>query len=904
MKKELSPNTTISHYRVVSQIGAGGMGEVYKAHDSRLDRAVAIKMLPADLSSDDDRLTRFEQEAKATSALNHPNILTVYDIGEHDGSPFIVSELLDGEELRERLEDGPIPVRKAIDYAQQIVSGLTAAHEKGIVHRDLKPENLFITNGDRVKILDFGLAKLRASETDIHGSEDATRRALTNPGVVMGTVGYMSPEQVRGHATDQRSDIFSFGVILYEMLTGSRAFSGDSVVELMNAILKEDVPELENDSRRIPPSLDKIMRRCLEKKPDHRFYSAHDLGFALEALSAPSSSSGTNLTTALKVLEDEPAPKSKSYGRLAWVAAGLFLISTLILSALYFRRVDIPEATIRFALTPPEKMSFGESLALSPDGTKVAYLLTSDSGELSLWVRPVGTLDGQRLQGTEGASFPFWSPDSKAIGFFAFGKLKKVDANGGPVQTIAEASTDPRGGTWGKDGTILFTPGVLTPIYKVSGAGGAAIPVTELDTNRGETSHRWPYLLPDGQHFLYFARGGGMENEGVAVGALNSSERKLLFTSKVAAVYAPPASGGVGHLLTVNDGMLISQPFDEGRLELTGERQTIAQDVRSYPTEVGPTASLLVSVSNNGHLAYRTGGKSITQLQWVERSGKASDPVAPQGMYHEPMISPDGKRIIVSRQDGDNQDLWMFDTGRNIMTRFTFDLTVDTTGIWDPAGANVIYTSFRDGKGNIYRKAATGLGNEELLYKGKGNAYPDAVSPDGKYLLLETDNGAATKYDVEVVPLDGDDRTPIPIVASQFTETHAQFSPDGRWVSYVSDESGRAEVYIRGFGSVGGQWQISTSGGDQPMWNPKGKEIFYLGFDRTLYSVPYEAGESFQPGKPETLFPTRIAASGIADERNNYLITPDGQRFFLVNTIDESRNSPIVMVLNWRSEPR
>ncbi|MEO7658071.1 MAG: hypothetical protein ABIU09_11870, partial [Pyrinomonadaceae bacterium] len=430
------------------------------------------------------------------------------------------------------------------------------------------------------------------------------------------------------------------------------------------------------------------------------------------------------------------------------------------------------------------------------------------------------------------------------------------------------------------------------------------IPVTELDTNRGENSHRWPYLLPDGKHFLYFSRGGGTDNEGVFMGTLNSSDRKFLFPSKIAAIYAPSSSGRVGRLLMVREGMLLSQPFDEGRLELTGEPQTIAQDVRSYPTEVGPTASMLVSVSNNGHLAYRTGGNAITQLQWADRSGKLSDAIAPQGMYHEPMISPDGKRIVVSRQEATNQDLWMFDTGRNVLTRFTFDPAVDSSGIWDHVGANVIYSSFRDGKGNIYRKAATGLGNEELLFQGKGNAYPDAVSPDGKYLLFDIDNGAATKSDVMVIPLAGDDHTPIPVVASQFTETHPQFSPDGRWVSYVSDESGRAEVYVRSFGSAGGQWQISTSGGDQLMWNPKGKEIFYMGFDRTLYSVPYEAGESFQPGKPEVLFPTRIAASGIADERNNYLITPDGLRFLLVNTIDESRNSPIVMVLNWTSEAR
>src|SRR5687767_7209055 len=389
---------SIGHYRIVTKIGSGGMGEVYRARDERLDRDVAIKTLPADFADHQDRLDRFKQEAKATSALNHPNILTVYDIGDHDGAPFIVSELLEGEELRDRLDEGPIPIRKTIDYAQQIVGGLSAAHERGITHRDLKPENLFITKDDRIKILDFGLAKLRERTPDMHGSEDATKRALTDPGVVMGTVGYMSPEQVRGQSADSRSDIFSFGVILYEMLTGRRAFSGDSVIETMHSILKEDVPDLDESGVRIPPALEKLMRRCLEKNPEHRFHSAHDLGFALDAVASPTSSSGSGLTTAAEALTDvSPGRTSHRVGYAAWAAAALFLLSTLILGALYFRRAEPQSRMMRFAVTPPEKTSFNEALALSPNGETIAFVARGSAGDTSLWIRQLTAVEARQL---------------------------------------------------------------------------------------------------------------------------------------------------------------------------------------------------------------------------------------------------------------------------------------------------------------------------------------------------------------------------------------------------------------------------------------------------------------------------------------------------------------------------
>lgn len=893
----------ISHYKLVSAIGAGGMGEVYKAHDSRLDREVAIKVLPSDLTKDEDRLRRFEQEAKATSALNHPNILTVYDIGEHDGSPFIVAELLEGEELRQRLDEGPIPLRKVTEYAQQIVSGLSAAHEKGIVHRDLKPENLFITKDDRVKILDFGLAKLREPDTNIHGSEDATRRALTNPGVVMGTVGYMSPEQVRGHAIDHRSDIFSFGVILYEMLTGNKAFHGDSVVELMNAILKEDVPDLEDENRKIPQSFDKLMRRCLEKKPDQRFYSAHDLGFALDALSTQTSSSGTSLTSTARALGNEPAVGSAWLGRVAFIAAGVFLLTTLILAGLYLRRSESPAQTMRFLIAPPEKTGFAEASTISPDGQHVAFVTISSSGATSLWVRPLSSIESRQLTGTEGAAFPFWSPDSRSIGFFSGGKLRKIDAAGGPIQTLADASVDPRGGTWAPDGTIIFSPDTTSPLLRISSSGGPATPVSVLDAEKGQTSHRWPSMMADGKHFIYFGRGSQTEQQGVYVGSIDSPVSKFLVPSQVTGAYAE--ADGRGYLLFVRESTLVAQPFDPGKLELSGEAVPLVQGLLTFPTEIGPTAYASFSVVG-GRLLYRTGDLQTTRLTWFERSGKVLEAITEPGGYHEPVLSPDGKKLIFGRGDMGKdgmaaQDIYSLDLTRGNTTRLTFDASIESTAAISPDGSQIVFSAERQGNGGIYLRAANGSGGEELLLRGAFVPFPDGWSRDGKYLLYEMNGGPKTKYDLWIMPMFGD-RTPFPYLQTDFIESHGQFSPDGRWIAYASDESGRTEVYIQSFPVSGGKWQVSTAGGDQPQWRGDGKELFYIASDRTLMSVAVSGGSSIDVGRPEALFQTAVPITGISDDRNNYVPTQDGQRFVVNNLANAENSQPLTLVLNWAAE--
>ncbi len=520
------------------------MGEVYRARDEKLNRDVAVKVLPATYSQDTERLTRFEQEAQAAGSLNHPNILAVYDVGEHESAPYVVSELLEGETLRERTSGVAFSTRKAIDCALQIANGLAAAHEKGIIHRDIKPENIFITNDGRVKILDFGLAKLTEPVTDIEAQTDVlTRRVKTDSGMVMGTVGYMSPEQVRSKPADHRADIFSLGVILYEMLSGRRAFRRESAVETLNAILKEDPPELSHSNSQVNPALERVVMHCIEKNPAQRFQSARDVAFALEALTDLSSS--RTMAASLPLPAERPKPRE----RLVWIAAvALLSLALLAMAILYLRRPQAVSYAARFSVPLPENVTGTISLALSPDGRRVAFVASTTEGKASIYVRPIDSLAAQKLTGTEEALNLFWSPDSRSIGFFAGGKLKKIEATGGPPQTLCDAP-NARGGTWNRDGVIVFSPVPRATLYRVPASGGVPVQITKADVSRGETSHRWPVFLPDGRHFLYFAQSTQPENNGIYVGALDSNDRKLLFAAASSAQYAPP-----GYLLFNKDG--------------------------------------------------------------------------------------------------------------------------------------------------------------------------------------------------------------------------------------------------------------------------------------------------------------------------------------------------------------
>ncbi len=884
MGEGIEIGSSIGHYRIVSKIGAGGMGEVYKAHDSRLDREVAIKVLPSEMSSDEDRLRRFEQEAKATSALNHPNILTVYDIGEHGGSPFIVAELLEGDELRQRLEEGPIPLRKVTEYAQQIVSGLSAAHEKGIVHRDLKPENLFITKDERVKILDFGLAKLREPSTNIHGSEDATRRAMTDPGVVMGTVGYMSPEQVRGQMTDHRSDIFSFGLILYEMITGRRAFQEESLAETMSAIVKEEPPEITELNPNISPSLERIVRRCLEKKPDRRFQSTADLGFALESLSAPTISSGANMTTAVSAigLETDRSP---------WLVRGLagasllLLIGCAVVTTMYIRRPVPDERPVSFVIPPSDAGTNTGTPVISPDGRTIAFTMTVD-GKSHLYIRELGSLTEQRLNGTDGAGGAFWSPDSRTIAFFANDKLKKVDIGGGPVQVICNA---PKGftGAWSRDGVIVFG-GSDSGIRRVSAAGGEVSELLPLDESRKEIRHVWPRFLPDGRHFFYKSHNSTPDPPEIFVASVDGKDRKFLFKSTSDVHYVAP-----GYLLFARDTTVMAQPFDASSLQFTGDPVAVVENV-GFNTTGGRSQ---FSVSENGTLVYKTGGGTVNQLRWFDRQGKEIAKVGPPGEYSDVVLSPDGKRAAAERIDNSNRDIWMIDLERGLPTRFTFGALREDDPAWSPDGTYLVFSSNGYGdKTSIFRKLANGAGNDELL--------SDAVSvqtsgmdwsPDGKNILFAS-IGEKSGNDIWILPLAGEGK-PYPLLKSEFNESQGHFSPDGRYFAYVSNESGREEIYIQSFPVGTGKWRVSTNGGWLPKWRRDGRELYYEAIDKKLMAVPVKLDGIVEIGAATALFQTEITVGS----PNRYAVTADGQRFLINSPLQSGQEAPFNVILNWTS---
>ncbi len=726
----LAPGVRLGAYEILAPLGAGGMGEVYRARDTRVGREVAVKILPSEFSADPERLTRFEQEARASAALNHPNILALFDVGQHDGCPFIVSELLEGETLRERLSGGPIPVRKAIDFAIQMAQGLAAAHEKGIVHRDLKPENVFITSDGRAKILDFGLAKLTQPEPALSGiSVLPTTPPQTTPGVVLGTIGYMSPEQVRGHNADHRSDIFALGALLYEMLSGKRAFGGDTQMDAMSSILKEDPPDLPSTGERpTPPALARIVDRCLEKNPVARFQSTRDLAFALEGLSSHSG--------AAVAVSSEAASNARR-----WVAPVVAIICAVgVLAALpivvsHLRETPSAPAVVRFTVEPSEGTVFSggpnpgnayrPAQAVSPDGRHMAFLATKPGGTNLLWIRSFDSLTARPLTGTEGANYPFWSSDGKFIGFFAEGKLKTIELAGGPPRTLCSAPAG-EGGSWNASGVIIFAASTTGQISKVAESGGEPTPITNLDTAK-DRSHKFPHFLPDGRRFIFFAQ---PSNE-VRLGSLDSAESTRLLNADSKAMYSPP-----GYLLFVREERVMAQPFDASRGELQGDPVPVAENVVANPGN-GRTS---LSVSESGVLTYRSGtALASSQLVWFDRSGTQLSVLGEIGRYTDLAISPDGGRALISSSGGmtDPPDIWTFDIKRGLRTKFTLHPALDFQPIWSPDGERVVFSSVRGGSGyDLYVKRSSGTEPEEILFDDDQSKYAFSWSPDGQFILL------------------------------------------------------------------------------------------------------------------------------------------------------------------------
>ena len=880
MSESISTDTIIGQYSVVSKIGEGGMGVVWRARDTKLGRDVAIKVLPAAFSENSERLRRFEQEAQAAGALNHPNILVIFHIGTHEGAPYIVSELLEGERLRQRMGGAPLPQRKALDYALQIARGLAAAHEKGIVHRDIKPDNVFVTNDGRVKILDFGLAKLTGASDAQSQTEVPTRKVNTDPGTVMGTMGYMSPEQLKGQAADHVSDIFSFGAILYEMLSGKRAFRGDSMAETMSAILREDPPDLSETNKTISPALERVVHHCLEKNPAERFHSARDLAFALESVSDLSGSGSAQATASA------PLSATRNHERLVWITLTvvLLLAAAGALFVTYFRKPAADTRVFKLSISLPEHTSSG-SLAVSPDGRWLAFAAAT-GGKNQLWIRQLDALTAQPLPGTEGAEYPFWSPDSRVLGFFAGGKLKKIPSSSGPVQTLCDVGTG-QGGTWNRDGVIVFGA-VAFGLYRVSATGGEATQLRTYDRAHQESVYHSPFFLPDGRHFLYYIQSGRKDTRGIYLGSLDDDVKQRVLDADQNAVYAPS-----GYLLFVREGTLLAQPFDAKELRLSGEAIPVAERVGSNPNFSRGN----FSVSDNGVLVYDSSlNRQGKQLVWVDRGGK---PLGSLGAAGSTIIwlSPDEKRVGIDRFDSQTgtYDLWIQDFAGDPASRFTFDPADDIYPVWSPDGGRIVWASNREGVHDLYQKAASGAGQDELLLKSDYRKFPTDWSRDGRFIVYYEIN-PKTKRDIWILPVDRSQK-PFPFLQTEANEAGAQLSPDGRWIAYASDESGSYEVYVRSFPDARARWQVSTKGGVGPHWRRDGKELFYYSADGKLMSAEVKSGTSFEAGAPVALFEFR-SGNGVPFIAP-FTAAADGQRFLLNTLVDESGGSPLTIVLNW-----
>lgn len=875
----LTPGSKLGPYEILSPLGAGGMGEVYRAKDTRLGRDVALKILPESFARETDRLRRFEQEARAVAALNHANILAIHDIGQHEGSPFLVSELLEGESLRALLDQRTLPQRKATEYGVQIAHGLAAAHDKGIVHRDLKPENIFVTRDGRIKILDFGLAKL-AQRADAEPSEVTVAGSQTAAGMVMGTASYMAPEQVRGEPTDPRTDIFAFGAVLYEMLSGVRAFGRATTAETMTAVLKDDPPEFSSAGHLVSPGLERIVRRCLEKSPEQRFQSARDLSFALEALS------GSDTSAAMR-----NAGARRRMPQLAWLAGALAL-AAIAAGAWWIARRPLPTTRMQFALAVPDEMNISQ-MALSQDGSMLVFVSPHPSSGLPmLYVQHVGSPSVTMLPGTQGASFPFWSPDTAYIGFFANGKLQKMAVAGGTTQVLATALAG-RGGSWGSKGVIIFTPDIQQPLVRINADGTGMAPITDLRAH--EESHRWPLFLPDGEHFLFwsgnFGNLGDDPSMGIYLGSLANKERKLLAVCR-------SSFGYDAHNLFYSDEQrqLMSIAFDPTSGKVSGSAAVVANIVGFQPS----TAWTALTVAQNGTVIYNTGvGAALSALTWIDRSGKELGRIGNPAIMANPTLSPDDTRVAIdiSDQKANNVDLWIESTTGAANSRFTFEPAKEVVGVWSRDGRTVAYRSDDDGS-SLYLKAATGLERERkrftMSHGTMDDLVPNSWSLDDREILF-TRQGTSGEH-LELLPVAGGE--PTRFLTGKASETNGQISADGKWVAYASNESGNWEIYVTSFPGAAGKWQVSRGGGTEPRWRGDDKEIFYIAPDGMLIAVPVTGENIFATGTPVPLFQIHGRAPISSTDVFTYDVAKDGKRFLVNRYVKPEHIAPLTILLN------
>ena len=882
----LTSGTKLGPYEIVAPLGAGGMGEVYRARDTRLDRVVAIKILPEHLSGSAEARQRFDREARAISSLSHPNICHLYDVGQQDGTIYLVMEYLEGETLADRLRKGPLALEQVLRVGTEICEGLEKAHRSGVVHRDLKPANIMLTKSG-VKLLDFGLAKptIAAVGAGLSSASLATMsQPLTVEGMIVGTFQYMAPEQLEGKDADVRSDIFALGTVLYEMITGRRAFEGKTTASTISAILASEPKPISSTRPMTPPSLDRVVTTSLAKDPDERFQTVHDLKIQLKWIAE----TGSPIT---------PQRTRPSRERWVWISVVAILLAALL--ALYSRVSPnvVSQPTLSY-IPAPEKTSlayFTGPVTVSHEGRTLVFVATNSEGRDSVWVRPLDAPEAQSVPGTEGASFPFWSADDRSIGFFAGGKLKSVGAAGGPVFTICDAP-GPRGGTWNRDGVILFAT-TWSGIYRVPSSGGTPAEITKVDGLHGETTHRWPYFLPDGQHFLYFA-GASAEALSIHIAALDSSDTKVLFPARSNAAYVP------GYLLYIRDRMLMAQPFDEKKLQIRGQAFPIAGPVL-YDQLLWRG---VFSCSFNGVLAYQGANNGAdSRLIMFDRAGKAIKTIGPPGDLSAHSISPDGQRLAVAVLDSSvaNYKLWIYDLFREKQTRLTFGTNRDSYPIWAPDGKSVVFGSIKKGPYDIFEKRSDTTGSEELALQSVAAKYPTDVSPDGRFLAYTSTTPGNSKAAVGILRRFGD-RKPYIFLQGDFNIGEGRFSPDGHWLAYNSDESGQPEIYVTPFPGGASKWQVSAAGGSTPRWRRDGKELFYRAADSTLIAAEVDtSGSVFQVGALRPLFHlglrtgvTRLDVSGAV----GYDAAPDG-KWFVVNSPPAGNPPPITLITNWTPKP-
>ncbi len=876
----VSVGTRFGQYEIQAALGAGGMGEVYRARDTKLNRDVALKILPEHFASDPDRLARFQREARVLASLNHPHIAAIYGLEETNGVRALVLELVEGPTLADRIARGPMPLEEALPIARQITEALEAAHAQGIIHRDLKPANIKLRPDGAVKVLDFGLAKAldRVPDgVDPSQSPTITSPAMTGIGVIMGTAAYMSPEQVKGRTLDQRSDIWAFGCVMFEMFTGRRAFGGEDVAETLAFVLTKEPPWslLPSD---LPSSVRRLLRRCIVKDRARRLADVADARIELDE-------------TAMDEIASSAAasrPPNKIRRWLPWTIAAAFLATTLALGGVMrFGRPAPDTSMLRSSILLPGRLGDrwggtpGANLAVSPDGLRLVFVATDSTGRRQLWMRDLDGTAARPLPDTEDAITPFWSPDSRWLAFVANGKLRKLDPSAGTAVTLCESAIS--GGAWNRDGIILFTQSSPQSLARVSAEGGASSPVTSLDAKAFEFRHSQPFFLPDGRHFVYVMSGLG-EETAVYITSLESQERTQLPVESAFVLYAQ------GFLLFTRGTTLMAQRFDERSRVLVGEAVPVAEQLRVDWFLRGR----YFTASATGTLLFQEDPFPGYDLVWYDREGRRMGTLGPAADYADVSLSPDARRVLVSIGEPPtmNRDLWIFDVARGIRTRFTVGPEPEAHNIWSPDGSRIVFDSRRKGHRDMYQKASNGVGEEEVLLEDEFDKNPISWSPDGRFIMyIRRSDGTVNLW---VLPLDGD-RKPFPFRESAFFDVPGMFSPDGRWVAFGSNESGRTEIYVSPFPGPVEKSQVSVAGGRNPQWRGDGKEIFYLSPDNTLMAVAVSVNRGrFEVGEVKALFEL-----GPVGPRVSYDVSPDGQRILAVKKKTETASVPLTLVINW-----